>query len=48
MSTKLAEEIVFAPPDLEQNIAVAVETLQARHSATEIPETDILNFALNL
>lgn len=48
MSTKLAEEIVSAPPDLEQKIAVAAETLQARHPATVIPETDTLNFALNL
>ena len=48
MSNKLADEVVSASPDLKQKIALAAETLQAGHPATEIPERDILNFALNL
>ena len=48
MSQKLTDEVVSESPELKPKIASATETLQAGHPATDIPETDILNFALNL
>jgi len=48
MSNRLADEVVSASPTLKQKMASAAEILQAGHPATETPEIDILNFALNL
>ena len=48
MSQKLTDEVVSESPELKPTIASATETLQAGHPATDIPETDVLNFALNL
>ena len=48
MPNKLTDEVVSESPDLKPKIASATDTLQAGHPGTEIPETDILNFALNL
>jgi hypothetical protein len=45
---KLTDDVVSVSPDLKHKIATATNTLQAGHPGAEIPETDILNFALNL
>ena len=48
MPNKLTDDVVSLSPDLKHKIATATNTLQAGPPGAEIPETDILNFALNL
>jgi hypothetical protein len=45
---KLTDDVVSVSPDLKHKIATATNTLQAGHPGAEVPEEDILNFALNL
>jgi Ferritin-like domain len=48
VSNELTDDVVSVSPDPKHKIATATNTLQAGHPSAEIPETDILSFALNL
>jgi hypothetical protein len=43
---KLTDDVVSVSPDLKHKIATATNTLQTGRPGAEVPEEDILNFAL--